>query len=113
MDTHLLVVTVEEVLNSPMICDPLTKLSCCPNADGAAAVVLCDAEISKQYTSRPIRVAASVHDCFTISEIAEYEGLGFCQEGEGGQYIQEGKSDFGGQIPANIDGGLISNPNRV
>ena len=93
---------MEEVLNSPMICDPLTKLSCCPNADGAAAVVLCDAEISKQYTSRPIRVAASVHDCFTISEIAEYEGLGFCQEGEGGQYIQEGKSDFGGQIPANI-----------
>ena len=34
-------VTVEEVLASPMIVDPLTRLMCCPIADGAAAVVLC------------------------------------------------------------------------
>ena len=34
-------VTVEEVLTSPMISDPLTRLQCCPIADGAAAVVLC------------------------------------------------------------------------
>ena len=53
-------ITVEEVLNAPMICDPLTRLSCCPNADGAAALVLCASEISKRYTSKPIRVAASV-----------------------------------------------------
>ena len=31
--------SVEEVLSSPMIVDPLTRLQCCPNADGAAAVV--------------------------------------------------------------------------
>jgi len=43
-----------------MISDPLTKLSCCPNADGAAAVVLCAANNSRRYTSKPIRVAASV-----------------------------------------------------
>lgn len=53
-------ITVDDVLNSPMISDPLTKLSCCPNADGAAAVVLCAANNSRRYTSRPIRVAASV-----------------------------------------------------
>jgi len=53
-------ITVEDVLNSPMISDPLTKLSCCPNADGAAAVVLCAASNSRRYTSKPIRVAASV-----------------------------------------------------
>ncbi|MCR4420798.1 MAG: thiolase family protein [Clostridia bacterium] len=53
-------ITVEDVLNAPMIADPLTRLSCCPNADGAAAVVLCAAELSKRYTSRPIHVAASV-----------------------------------------------------
>jgi acetyl-CoA acyltransferase len=34
-------VTIEEVLASPMIADPLTRLQCCPIADGAAAVVLC------------------------------------------------------------------------
>lgn len=33
-------VTVEEVLSSRMVADPLTLLQCCPKADGAAAVVL-------------------------------------------------------------------------
>jgi acetyl-CoA acetyltransferase len=33
-------VTVEEVLGSPMIADPLTRLQCCPVSDGAAAVVI-------------------------------------------------------------------------
>ncbi len=51
---------------------------------------------------------AQTHDCFTISEIIEYEDLGFCEKGEGGLFIQEGKSDFGGQIPINTDGGLLS-----
>lgn len=51
---------------------------------------------------------AQTHDCFTISEIIEYEDLGFCEKGEGGRFIQEGKSDFGGQIPINTDGGLLS-----
>jgi acetyl-CoA acetyltransferase len=52
--------TVEDVLNSPMIADPLTRLMCCPNSDGAAAVVLCASELSNRYTSRPVHVAASV-----------------------------------------------------
>lgn len=33
-------VTLDQVLNSPPIADPLTRLQCCPVADGAAAVVL-------------------------------------------------------------------------
>jgi acetyl-CoA acetyltransferase len=33
-------VTVEQVLASPSIAEPLTRLSCCPVSDGAAAVVL-------------------------------------------------------------------------
>jgi acetyl-CoA acetyltransferase len=53
-------ITVEEVLNAPMIADPLTRLMCCPNADGAAALVLCAAEVSNRYTSRPVHVASSV-----------------------------------------------------
>jgi acetyl-CoA C-acetyltransferase len=51
---------------------------------------------------------AQTHDCFTISEIIEYEDLGFCEKGEGGLFVQEGKSDFGGQVPVNTDGGLLS-----
>ncbi|MCR4420113.1 MAG: thiolase family protein [Clostridia bacterium] len=51
---------------------------------------------------------AQTHDCFTISEIIEYEDLGFCEKGEGGWFVQEGKSDFGGQVAVNTDGGLLS-----
>lgn len=58
-------------------------------------------------TARDVNVAQT-HDCFTISEVIEYEDLGFCEKGEGGYFIQEGKSDFGGQVPVNTDGGLLS-----
>jgi acetyl-CoA acetyltransferase len=52
--------TVEEVLNSPMIADPLTLFSCCPNSDGAAALILCSKEKANKANSRAIRLAASV-----------------------------------------------------
>jgi len=52
--------TVEEVLNSPMIADPLTLYSCCPNSDGAAALVLCNKERAKRLNGRAVRIAASV-----------------------------------------------------
>jgi benzoylsuccinyl-CoA thiolase BbsB subunit len=51
--------TVEEVLNSRMICDPITLLQCCPNTDGAAAVILCSMEIARRHTTRPVRIIGS------------------------------------------------------
>lgn len=53
-------VTVEQVLKSAPIADPLTLLACCPNSDGAAAVVLCSPEKLAQLGAKPIRIAASV-----------------------------------------------------
>ncbi|MBI5571740.1 MAG: thiolase family protein [Desulfomonile tiedjei] len=50
---------------------------------------------------------AMTHDCFTISEIIEMEDLGFCKKGEGGPFVAEGQSDFGGRVPTNTDGGLL------
>jgi acetyl-CoA C-acetyltransferase len=41
------VVTVEDVLNSPIVADPLHKLDCCVVSDGGGAVVLTNAEIAK------------------------------------------------------------------
>ena len=38
------VYTLEQVLKSPKIYEPLTKLQCCPTSDGAAAAVLCSEE---------------------------------------------------------------------
>lgn len=50
---------------------------------------------------------AEVHDCFTISEIIEYEELGFCPKGQGGRFVEEGQSDLGGQVVVNPRGGLL------
>ena len=54
------ILTVEEILGSRMICDPITLLQCCPNSDGAAAVIICSATMAKKYTTKPMHVAASV-----------------------------------------------------
>ena len=49
--------TVEAVLNSPMIADPLTRDQCCPVGDASAAAVLCSGELmDKLATKKPIKV---------------------------------------------------------
>lgn len=50
---------------------------------------------------------AELHDCFTISEIIEYEDFGFCKKGEGGKFIEEGQSNIGGKVAVNTRGGLL------
>jgi acetyl-CoA acetyltransferase len=54
-------VTPEKVLGSGMVAWPLTKMMACPIGDGAAAVVVCRADLAKKHRpERPvIRVAAS------------------------------------------------------
>lgn len=52
--------TVEEILQSPMIAEPLTLYSCCPNSDGAAAAILCSRDRLPRANARPVKVAASV-----------------------------------------------------
>jgi benzoylsuccinyl-CoA thiolase BbsB subunit len=51
--------TIEEVLNSRMICDPLTLYMICPVTDGAAAIVLCAGNKVREYTSRPVWLVGS------------------------------------------------------
>jgi len=50
---------------------------------------------------------AELHDCFTISEIMEYEAFGWCEKGEGGKFIEEGQSHIGGKVAVNPRGGLL------
>lgn len=49
--------TVDEVLESRMIADPLTLLQCCPLSDGAAAAVIGPPDVEHE---RAVRVRASV-----------------------------------------------------
>ena len=52
-------VTIERVLQSYVVCWPLHLLDCCPQTDGAAAVLLCRADIAKRYTDKPVYVLGS------------------------------------------------------
>ena len=51
---------LDEVMNARVIAYPNTLLMCCPTGDGAAAAVLCSMEKARQFTTQPIKVAASV-----------------------------------------------------
>ena len=51
--------SLEDVLNSRTVAYPNTLYMCCPTGDGAAATVLMNKSKIKQYTSQPIKIAAS------------------------------------------------------
>src|SRR5215217_416122 len=53
-------VTVEEVLESREVSNPLTLLMCSPVGDGAAALVLCSEEYAKRVGAETVRVLTSV-----------------------------------------------------
>ena len=146
-------VDADTVLRAPMIYSPLGLFDCCPTTDGAAAALVCRADLASSFRGVPIwplgiglaavsgqpyykpsfgyvgfeasvRAAeqayaqakmtpadvdfAEVHDCFTITEILNYEDLGFCGRGEGGRFVEEGRADLGGEKPVNPSGGLKS-----
>lgn len=48
------------------------------------------------------------HDCFTVTELVNYEDLGLCGRGEGGELLESGATALGGDIPVNVSGGLQS-----
>jgi len=146
-------VSEETVLRAPMVYSPLGLFDCCPTTDGAAAALICRADLARSFRSAPVRPLgiglavvsgqpyyrpsfgyvgfeatvraaeqayaqagigpadvdfAEVHDCFTITEILNYEDLGFCRRGEGGRFVEEGRASLGGEKPVNPSGGLKS-----
>ncbi len=46
------VVTVEEVVTSPMIADPLHRLDCCVISDGGGAIVVVHPDVAKSLKRR-------------------------------------------------------------
>lgn len=142
--------TVEEVLESRMIADPITLLMCCPSSDGASAAVVCASDLADKYTANlGVKVAGwaisaggypskgetedeceakivakkafemaglgpndidvvQIHDAFSPGEILIPEYLGLIPKGEGGPWVEAGKTAIEGELPINTDGGLVS-----
>ena len=150
--------TVEQVLNSPMLASPIHRLETKPQSDGACAMILAGEEKAKKITARPIWVrglgdcydsyylgdrdladcqslilaakraykmagvknplreidVAEVSEEYAYQELLWYEGLGFCQRGEGGRLIDRGFTEIDGKIPVNPSGGMLAgNPVTV
>lgn len=126
-------------MSSKVVAPPLCLFDCCGMTDGAAAVILAADEIAKKLTDTPVwilggtqcvfaadtvnqmgnlsewpalrRAAKELHDCFTISEIIEYEELGFCKKGEGGgEFVEDGRSYIGGDVAVNPSGAASGTP---
>lgn len=146
--------TVEDVINSRVIAEPLTKYDCSIISDGGAAFIITTEAKAKelgiknplaylwgmgqgyshQYLTtlrdlnqiynaiessgqRAFQTAgigpkdvdvAFLYDCFTITVLLEFEGLGFVPKGEGGPFALEGRMEIGKDLPVNTHGGLLS-----
>lgn len=148
-------ITIEQAMKAPIISWPLGLYDCCPTTDGAAAAIICRAQIAKDFnpdyaliksitlsvdalfpgfrpghdflhwpaSAQAAKAAykqvgitnprkelslAEIHDCFTITELLNYEDLGFCERGQGKECVDSGTFEFEGEFPVNVSGGLKS-----
>lgn len=91
---HRRALTIEQVVQSRIVVDPLTLYMCASISDGAAAAVVCAADMASKFTSKtPIRIASCVLrsgeyrlpndkrlDSATVSAQAAYEEAGIGPE---------------------------------
>ena len=145
-------VTLEDILESPMLWDPFRLLESSPTSDGAAAMIFAAEELAPKLNPKPVWVKAAtamtegvtmgmgmramppaavacakrayadagithprkdlqmaeIYTPFSWIEFILYEGLGFCEEGQGWRLLDEGVTEFDGSFPIDPSGGVIS-----
>jgi acetyl-CoA C-acetyltransferase len=144
-------VTVEDVVESRLVADPLHLLDCCVVSDGGGGVVVTSSEVADDLDRQCVSVLghgeavkhhdggdidltytgavdsgprafeeagvthddidyASIYDSFTITVVETLEDLGFCEKGEGGEFVEGGTLRApDGELPFNTDGGGLCN----
>jgi acetyl-CoA C-acetyltransferase len=145
-------VTVEDVVESRLVADPLHLLDCCVITDGGGALLVASEAVAGSLDREPVEVLghgeavghhdagridptgtaadrsgerafdeaglgpgdvdyASIYDSFTITVLEAIEDLGFCEKGDGGEFVADGGLRApDGDLPFNTDGGgLCSN----
>ena len=60
-------ISIDKVLSSTLVADPLRLLDCSPVSDGGAAVILCSMDTAKKFTKNPVRIKASAQASDTIA----------------------------------------------
>ena len=69
--------TLEEVLSSRVVCDPLTLYMFCAPNDGASAVLLCSEKVAKRHTSKSVTLASCAHRISPYPELDVGNYFGF------------------------------------
>jgi acetyl-CoA acetyltransferase len=75
---------------------------------GGAVRRATDLALSLAGVTRDDLDVAGLYDCFTVTVLRNLEEMGFCEPGEGKDYVKEGHIRLGGKLPMNPDGGLLS-----
>jgi acetyl-CoA C-acetyltransferase len=60
-------ITIDTVIRSSLVADPLRLFDCSPITDGAAAVILAPLERAREFTDMPVKVLASAQASDTIT----------------------------------------------
>lgn len=66
-------ITIEEVINSSKVADPLTLLDCSPISDGAAALILAPLDKAKKYTDKIVKISGSGQASDTLALHGRYD----------------------------------------
>jgi acetyl-CoA acetyltransferase len=75
-----------------------------PSLQAVAGKIYARAEITRDAVD-----ALMIYDNFTPTVLFSLEGLGFCKQGEGGQFVRDGMLELGrGRWPTNTSGGHLS-----
>lgn len=69
-------ITVDQVLGSAPVSEPLRLLHCSPVSDGAAAVLLCPLDQARRYTDRPVVIRGTGLATSTLA-LADREDIAF------------------------------------
>ncbi|MCK4237661.1 MAG: thiolase domain-containing protein, partial [Candidatus Lokiarchaeota archaeon] len=78
-------ITLEKALTSPIIADPLQLFDICPVSDGGAAMVLCSAEIAKEFCDTPVLItgvgqATDTHIVYEREDLTVLKALQICSK---------------------------------
>jgi acetyl-CoA C-acetyltransferase len=60
-------ISIDKVLNSTLVADPLRLLDCSPVSDGGAAVILCSMDLAKKFSKNFVKIKASTQASDTIA----------------------------------------------
>lgn len=149
-------VSLDEIMNGPMVSDPYTKYMFCSPGEGGVALVVASEDRARQLGKPMIRLKAATmrtrppgsfevfapsidierggsatniasRDAFEIAgvgpadidiaqlqdteagaEIMHMAENGFCPDGDQEAWLAEGRTEIGGSLPVNTDGGCLA-----